>query len=135
MRAVIIAIGAALLSLFSFVFQLFGLLLIYTAVQLFRHRNEYLDVQNNLVLRTARRVLPVADQYAGGRRLELRRGQQVSCPLEPLGVLPNLVLQNPPDLGIQSCQLRGALMDQAEVLHEGLSFDRPADRQPHGSRM
>ena len=40
LRAIFIAIGAALLSLFSFMFLLFGLLLIFTAVQLFRHRDE-----------------------------------------------------------------------------------------------
>ncbi|WP_443216906.1 TerC family protein, partial [Saccharothrix sp. ALI-22-I] len=38
MRAVFIALGATLLALFSFMFLLFGLLLIFTAVQLFRHR-------------------------------------------------------------------------------------------------
>ena len=47
MRAIFIALGATLLSLFSFVFLLFGLLLIYTAVQLFRHRDEDPDVESN----------------------------------------------------------------------------------------
>ena len=37
---IFIALGAALLSLFSFMFLLFGLLLVYTAIQLFRHRDE-----------------------------------------------------------------------------------------------
>ena len=59
MRAIFIALGATLLSLFSVMFLLFGLLLIYTAVQLFRHRDEDPDVENNVVVRTARRVLPV----------------------------------------------------------------------------
>ena len=49
MRAIFIALGATLLSLFSFMFLLFGLLLIYTAVQLFRHRDEDPDVENNVV--------------------------------------------------------------------------------------
>jgi TerC family integral membrane protein len=81
MRAIFIAIGAALLSLFSFVFLLFGLLLIYTAVQLFRHRNEDPDVQDNLVLRTARRVLPVTDHYVGGRLVTRVDGRRVVTPL------------------------------------------------------
>ena len=51
MRAAFIAVGAALLSLFSVVFLLFGLLLIYTAVQLFRHRDEDPDVESNGVVR------------------------------------------------------------------------------------
>jgi tellurite resistance protein TerC len=81
MRAIFIAVGAALLSLFSFVFLLFGLLLIYTAVQLFRHRNEDPDVRDNLVLRTARRVLPVTDQYVGGRLVARVQGRRVVTPL------------------------------------------------------
>src|SRR5215217_5369424 len=40
LRAIFIALGAALLSAFSFMFLLFGVLLIFTAVQLFRHREE-----------------------------------------------------------------------------------------------
>ena len=52
MRAIFIALGATLLSLFSFVFLLFGLLLIFTAVQLFRHRDEDPDVEDNVVVKT-----------------------------------------------------------------------------------
>jgi tellurite resistance protein TerC len=81
MRAIFIAIGAALLSLFSFAFLLFGLLLIYTAVQLFRHRNEDPDVESNLMLRTARRVLPVSDRYVGGKLVARVEGSRVVTPL------------------------------------------------------
>ena len=81
MRAVFIALGAALLSLFSFVFLLFGLLLIFTAVQMFRHRNEDPDVENNAVIRTARRVLPVTDDYVGGRLLTRVGGRRMATPL------------------------------------------------------
>ncbi|SDO44754.1 TerC/Alx family metal homeostasis membrane protein [Lentzea jiangxiensis] len=66
MRGIFIALGATLLSLFSFVFLLFGLLLIYTAVQLYRHRDEDPDIEDNVVVKTSRRVLPVTDDYAGG---------------------------------------------------------------------
>jgi len=37
MRAIFIALGAALISTFSFMFLIFGLLLVGTAIQLFRH--------------------------------------------------------------------------------------------------
>ena len=40
LRVIFIVIGAALLAAFSFMFLLFGLLLIVTAIQLFRHRDE-----------------------------------------------------------------------------------------------
>ena len=58
LRAIFIALGATLLSLFSFMFLLFGLLLIYTAVQLFRHRDEDPDIEDNAVVRTARAAAP-----------------------------------------------------------------------------
>ena len=47
LRGVFIAVGATLLSLLSFMFLIFGLLLIWTAVQLYRHRGEDPDVENN----------------------------------------------------------------------------------------
>ena len=72
LRAIFIALGAALLSLFSFMFLLFGLLLIYTAIQLFRHRDEDPDVEDNAVVNAARRFLPLSDQYDGGRIATIR---------------------------------------------------------------
>lgn len=81
MRAVFIALGAALLSLFSFMFLLFGLLLIFTAVQLFRHREEDPDVESNVVVRVARRVLPITDEYVGGRLFARVTGRRMVTPL------------------------------------------------------
>ena len=81
MRAIFIAVGAALLSLFSFMFLVFGLLLIYTAVQLFRHREEDPDVEDNVVVGAARRVLPVSDEYVGGRLFARLDGRRVVTPM------------------------------------------------------
>ena len=81
MRAIFIALGATLLSLFSVMFLLFGLLLIYTAIQLFRHRDEDPDIENNVVIRAARRVLPVSDEYVGGRLLTRVDGRRMVTPL------------------------------------------------------
>lgn len=67
MRAIFIVIGAALLKLFSFMFLIFGLLLIFTAIQLFRHRNEDPSVEDNGLVRLTRRVLPVTSEYVGGK--------------------------------------------------------------------
>ncbi|KAA5828393.1 TerC family protein [Saccharopolyspora hirsuta] len=81
MRAIFIAVGAALLSLFSFMFLVFGLLLIYTAVQLFRHRDEDPDVENNAVVNAARRFLPVSDDYVGGKLVTRIDGRRVVTPM------------------------------------------------------
>ncbi|HUQ59907.1 TerC family protein [Lentzea sp.] len=81
MRGIFIAVGATLLSLFTFMFLLFGLLLIYTAVQLFRHRDEDPDVENNVVVKTARKLLPVTDDYVGGKIFTRVDGRRMATPL------------------------------------------------------
>jgi tellurite resistance protein TerC len=55
LRAVFIALGAALLDAFSFTYLVFGLALTATAVQLFRHRDQDPSVEDNVVVAAARR--------------------------------------------------------------------------------
>jgi tellurite resistance protein TerC len=81
MRAIFIALGAALLAAFSFMFLLFGLLLMFTAVQLFRHRNEDPDIENNGVVKTARRLLPVTDTYVEGKLITRIDGRRMVTPM------------------------------------------------------
>ncbi|HEY8479118.1 MAG TPA: TerC/Alx family metal homeostasis membrane protein [Spirillospora sp.] len=81
LRAVLIAVGAAAISLFSFTFLIFGLVLIWTAVQLIRHRNEEPDVEDNFLVRRARALFPISDDYHGGRMLAREDGRRVATPL------------------------------------------------------
>jgi tellurite resistance protein TerC len=81
MRAIFIALGAALLSLFNFMFLVFGLVLVWTAVQLYRHRDEEPDIEDNFVVRVARRILPVTNQYVGGRLTARLNGRRVFTPM------------------------------------------------------
>jgi tellurite resistance protein TerC len=81
LRAVLIAVGAAAISLFSFTFLIFGLILIWTAVQLIRHRNEEPDVEDTFLVRRARQILPVSQDFHGGRMLAHEDGQRVMTPL------------------------------------------------------
>jgi tellurite resistance protein TerC len=81
MRAIFIALGAVLISSFSFMFAVFGALLLATAIQLFRHRDQDPDVEDNPIVRAARRVVPLTDDYAGGRMLTRVRGRRVATPL------------------------------------------------------
>ena len=81
LRVIFIALGATLLSLFSFMFLIFGLLLICTAVQLFRHRDEDPDVDDNALVRAGRRVLPVTDDYVGGKLITKVDGRRMVTPL------------------------------------------------------
>jgi tellurite resistance protein TerC len=81
MRAIFIALGAVLISTFDFMFAVFGLLLVFTAVQLFRHRDQDPDVEDNAIVRAARRVIPIIDDFAGGRMLTRVDGRRVATPL------------------------------------------------------
>jgi tellurite resistance protein TerC len=81
MRAVFIAIGAAAIARFSVTFLFFGLLLIWTAVQLFRHRDQDPEVEDNVVLRWARRRLPATNHYDGARLTTMENGRRVVTPL------------------------------------------------------
>jgi tellurite resistance protein TerC len=69
------------LSLLSFMFLIFGLLLLWTAVRLYRHRDEDPDVGDNALVRAARRILPVTDAYDGGRLISRAGGRRVVTPL------------------------------------------------------
>jgi tellurite resistance protein TerC len=81
LRAVFIAVGAALLSALSFMFLIFGLLLLWTAVRLYRHRGQDPDISSNPLVRSARRILPVSDAYIGGRLIARAGGRWVVTPL------------------------------------------------------
>jgi tellurite resistance protein TerC len=69
MRVMFITAGAALLDAFSFMFLVFGLVLVWTAIQLYRHRDEEPAVADNRLVRLVRRVLPVTPDYHDGRLL------------------------------------------------------------------
>jgi len=81
LRAIFIVLGAALLELFAFMFLIFGLVLIVTAVQLYRHRDVDPDMQDNALVRLARRVLPVTDDYDRGRMFPRHNGRRAVTPL------------------------------------------------------
>jgi tellurite resistance protein TerC len=81
LRAAFIAVGAALLSALSFMFLIFGLALAWTAARLFLHRDADPDVAGSPLVRATRKVLPVTDQYDGGRLLTRQGGRRVVTPL------------------------------------------------------
>ncbi|MFG1603386.1 TerC/Alx family metal homeostasis membrane protein [Actinoplanes sp. NPDC049265] len=81
LRVVFIALGATLLSLFSFMFLVFGLLLIFTAIQLFRHRDEDPDIEDNALVRASRRLLPVTDDYVKGKLITRIGGRRMVTPM------------------------------------------------------
>ena len=81
MRAIFIAVGAAALEAFSFTFVLFGLLLIWTGIQLARHRDEDPEPKDNFLVKVARRRFPFSDDYDGARMFTMRDGRRVATPM------------------------------------------------------
>jgi tellurite resistance protein TerC len=81
LRVIFIAVGAALLNAFSFMFLVFGLILLFTAVQLFRHRDEDPDVGDNVLVKAGRRFLPVTDDYVDGKLVTRVDGKRMFTPL------------------------------------------------------
>jgi tellurite resistance protein TerC len=64
MRGLFIAVGAAAISRFEWVFYLFGAFLVYTAVKLATGgESDEEDFKENVIIRWMRRVLPLADRY------------------------------------------------------------------------
>jgi TerC family integral membrane protein len=81
LRAVFIALGAALLATFSFMFLIFGVMLVATAVQLYRHRNQDPSVEDNALVQAARRTLPITDRYDRGRIITRLQDRWAFTPL------------------------------------------------------
>ncbi|MFD3507015.1 TerC family protein [Nocardia sp. NPDC058666] len=84
MRGVFIAIGAAAISAYSWVFYLFGAFLIYTAVKLLResgHEVEHEKERDSYIVSLAKRILPTTDQYDGDKLITRIDGKRVVTPL------------------------------------------------------
>jgi tellurite resistance protein TerC len=86
MRATLILIGAALLDAFHWMSYVFGAFLVYTAYKLARSVEEEIDPGKNLLLRLARRLLPVVHDYDTPRFWVRRDGRWHATPL-PLVLL------------------------------------------------
>ncbi|HUA41441.1 MAG TPA: TerC family protein [Streptosporangiaceae bacterium] len=81
MRGAFIAGGAALLNAFHATVYLFGALLIYAAVRLFRHTEGQIDPARNVPLRVLSRLIPTARQLHGQKLLIRIDGRLLATPL------------------------------------------------------
>ncbi|MGP4112640.1 TerC family protein [Streptomyces sp. 4N509B] len=84
MRAIFIAVGAALIAAFSWVFYIFGAFLIWTAWKLIKeargeqHDEEY---EENRLLKMVERRFPATDQYHGTRLVIREGGRRLITPM------------------------------------------------------
>lgn len=81
MRAVFILVGITLVARFHWVYYLFGGVLVVTGLKLVLRPSTEVDPGANIVVRTVRRVLPVAQGYGEGNFFVQHEGKRLASPL------------------------------------------------------
>ncbi len=84
MRAGFIAVGAAAISAFSWVFYIFGIFLILTALKLAResgHEREAEEERESRLVKLVRRFVPVSDDYDEDRFTTRLGGRRAATPM------------------------------------------------------
>jgi tellurite resistance protein TerC len=80
-RSGFIALGAALINTFAWVFYLFGLILLLTAGNLLKPESEESRSGENIVVRIARRLLHTSPHYDGDKLFTVENGKRVMTPM------------------------------------------------------
>jgi len=84
MRGAFIAVGAAAISAYSWVFYLFGAFLLYTAVKLLResgHEEEVEEERDSRIVRFVKKALRTSDEYDNDKLFTRRTGVLMATPM------------------------------------------------------
>ena len=81
MRAIFIFAGAALLDALDWMMYVFGAVLLYTAVKVFRDDEDELDPEANPVLKLVRRFVPLSEHYEGQKLFTRHGAKLLATPL------------------------------------------------------
>ena len=82
MRAVFIAVGAAAINNFSWIFYLFGLFLVWTAVKLAKEgSNDDDEYEENRLIKWVETHLPATDQWHGVKIITKENGKRLVTPM------------------------------------------------------
>jgi tellurite resistance protein TerC len=81
LRGIFILAGAALIERFTWVFYFFGAFLVYTAINLVRHRGEEDDFEENAFIRRMRKVLPITQDFHGAKIRVTENGKKFWTPM------------------------------------------------------
>ncbi|GAB3687816.1 TerC family protein [Saccharopolyspora tripterygii] len=81
MRGIFIAVGAALIAEFVWVFFIFGAFLIWTAFSMVRKKDEDEEYKENAVVRWVRKVFPVTDDYHDAKQTVKIDGKRYLTPM------------------------------------------------------
>ena len=81
LRAIFIAVGAAALAAFSFTFVIFGAILIWTGVGLFKHWDEDPSPEDNKLVKMVRKRIAMTDEYDGSKIFTRQNGKRIATPM------------------------------------------------------
>jgi tellurite resistance protein TerC len=81
LRAIFISIGAVAISAFSFTFAIFGAILIWTGIGLFKHWDEDPEPNDNFMVRTIRKRVPMVNEYHGSKLFIKISGKRFATPM------------------------------------------------------
>jgi tellurite resistance protein TerC len=81
LRAIFIAVGAAALAAFSFTFVIFGAILIWTGVGLFKHWDEDPSADDNALVKVIRKRVAMTDEFDGSKMFTRLNGKRLATPM------------------------------------------------------
>jgi tellurite resistance protein TerC len=81
MRAVLIFVGASLISTFHWILYLFGAFLVITGIKMATQKHEAMDPGNSFIVKLVRKFMPVSDKYDGQKFLTIQNGKRFATPL------------------------------------------------------
>ncbi len=67
LRGILIVLGTAVVDRFEFVFYIFGLFLIYSAIQMLRKKDEDFDPHDSKLVKFIHKIVPVTKDHKGGK--------------------------------------------------------------------
>jgi len=81
LRGIFIAVGAAALKEFNFTFVVFGAILIWTGVGLFKHWDEDPSPEDNRLVKTMRKRIAMTDEFHGSKIFTKIDGKKLATPM------------------------------------------------------
>ena len=81
LRGIFIAVGAAALAAFSFTFVIFGAILIWTGIGLFKHWDEDPSPEDNFLVKFIRKRIAMSDEFDGSKAFTKVNGKRIATPM------------------------------------------------------
>ena len=81
LRAIFIAVGAAALQAFAFTFVIFGAILIWTGIGLFKHWDEDPEPGDNAIVKRIRKRITMVDEFHGTKLFIRQNGKRIATPM------------------------------------------------------